>query len=247
MFNLHLPLLVSTTRFSYPSNFFALFFLFFFPSLPPPFFLRIILTAYRVYVSPSTWLLVCFPIKLSLPSRFSLTLIFARNFYLVFKRRGSIDNKQATLHRSHRGIEIRKRRGFGFGSIPRSIPRSSLWWWETCLLLGLTDLFIPLYSPPPILYPFYTRWQTVPSNLQVSTLFFQRWFMGKVRHLRYTNDFFLALHRWKVFEPYAIKTFQDALSHVCTSFTIKGEVRKIFVSWIHIDSLIINIKNSLLL
>lgn len=59
--------------------------------------------------------------------------------------------------------------------------------------------------PPPILYPFYTRWQTVPSNLQVSTLFFQRWFMGKVRHLRYTNDFFLALHRWKVFESYAIK------------------------------------------
>lgn len=37
MFNLHLPLLVSTTRFSYPSNFFALFFLFFF-SLPPPSF-----------------------------------------------------------------------------------------------------------------------------------------------------------------------------------------------------------------
>lgn len=135
LFNLHLPLLVSTTRFSYPSNFFFFFFFLFCVLLQ-----RLIASTF-LFLRDS----VCFPIKLSLPSRFSLRL-YLQEISIWYSNRGAL-HRQQTGH----SIDPTWNRSTEEEEEDSLDPRSP-WWWEMCLLLGLTDLFISLYSA----HPFYS-------------------------------------------------------------------------------------------
>lgn len=228
MFNLHLPLLVSTTRFSYPSNFFALFV--FFSFFPLPFFSAYYSNGLSRLRFSFSWLRLLSDKTLSSLSIFP-TLIFARNFYLVFKPRGSIDNKQP-LYRSH--VESKSGRG-GFG-FARYLDRSLVLHCdgERRVFFSSLPIYLFRFIPPA----HFIRWQTIPANLQVSTLF-PAWFMGKVRHLVAFLHFFLALYQWKVFHPCdknvsrrARGNVCNALSHVCGPFTIiaRREVGIFFLS-----------------
>lgn len=224
MFNLHLPLLVSTTRFSYPSNFFALFVLFsFFSAYYPNGLSRLRFSSSRDSV--------CFPIKLSLPSRFSLRL-YLQEISIWYSNRGapSTTNSHSIDPTWNRNPEEEDS-----DSLDTSIdPRSSLWWWETCLFLGLTDLFISLYSA----YPFYslTNYPVQFTGLHaVSTVVYGQSSPPSC-FLRHTNHFFLALYRWKVFDPCDKSVSRRVRVNVCrrvvtclyTIYDKRGEVRKIF-------------------